>query len=102
MRPGWPVAARCSIVSWRSAGLGDKLGALLVQLPPKFAFDEDVSDRFLRGLRARIGTPVAFEPRHASWFASGVDDWLAKRRVARAATYPALVAGADKPGAGVA
>ena len=80
------------------AGLGDKLGALLVQLPPKFAFDEDVSDRFLRGLRARIGTPVAFEPRHASWFASGVDDWLAKRRVARAATYPALVAGADKPG----
>ena len=79
-------------------GLGDKLGALLVQLPPKFAFDEDVSDRFLRGLRARIGTPVAFEPRHASWFASGVDDWLAKRRVARAATHPALVAGADKPG----
>ena len=26
-------------------GLGDKLGALLVQLPPKFAFDENVSDR---------------------------------------------------------
>ena len=23
------------------------------------------------GLRERIGTPVAFEPRHANWFASG-------------------------------
>lgn len=81
-----------------ATGLGDKLGALLVQLPPKFAFDAAVTDRFLGDLRARIDTPVAFEPRHASWFTSDVDDWLAQRRVARAATDPASIAGADRPG----
>ena len=79
-------------------GLGDKLGVLLVQLPPKFVFDERVADRFVRDLRRRIDTPVAFEPRHPSWFTSDVDDWLAKRRLARVAADPASVAGAEKPG----
>lgn len=48
-------------------GLGDKLGALLVQLPPSLVFEPDVEVFFVR-LRERFGGRVAFEPRHASWF----------------------------------
>jgi uncharacterized protein YecE (DUF72 family) len=79
-------------------GLGDKLGALLVQLPPKSALSKRVADRFFRDLRVRIDTDVVLEPRHASWFAPDVDDWLAKRRVARVAADPARIAGAGEPG----
>jgi uncharacterized protein YecE (DUF72 family) len=81
-----------------AAGLGDKLGVLLVQLPPKSALSKRIADRFFRDLRARIDTHVALEPRHASWFALGVDDWLAKRRITRVAADPARVSGAGEPG----
>jgi uncharacterized protein YecE (DUF72 family) len=79
-------------------GLGDKLGVLLVQLPPKFAFDEGAADRFFRDLRARIHIPVALEPRHASWFTPDVDSWLMERRIARVAADPARLPGAENPG----
>jgi uncharacterized protein YecE (DUF72 family) len=79
-------------------GLGDKLAVLLVQLPPKSALSKRVADRFFRDLRARIDTDVVLEPRHASWFAPDVDDWLAKRRVARVAADPARITGAAEPG----
>jgi uncharacterized protein YecE (DUF72 family) len=79
-------------------GLGDKLGVLLVQLPPKSAFDEQVADDFFRELRTRIDAPVACEPRHASWFTPQVDDWLAGRRIARVAADPAKPDGAGAPG----
>jgi uncharacterized protein YecE (DUF72 family) len=79
-------------------GLGDKLGVLLVQLPPKSALSKRIADRFFRELRARIDTDVVLEPRQASWFAPGVDDWLAKRRIARVAADPAPLAAAGEPG----
>jgi uncharacterized protein YecE (DUF72 family) len=79
-------------------GLGDKLAVLLLQLPPKAALSKRIADRFFRDLRARIDTDVVLEPRHASWFAPGVDDWLAKRRVARVGADPARIAGAGEPG----
>jgi uncharacterized protein YecE (DUF72 family) len=79
-------------------GLGDKLGVLLVQLPPKSAFEARVADQFFRDLRTRIDTPVACEPRHASWFAPEMDGWLAERRIARVAADPAPVTGAGDPG----
>ena len=81
-----------------ATGLGDKLGVLLVQLPPKSALSKCIADRFFRDLRARIDTDVVLEPRHASWFAPDVDDWLAKRRVARVAADPSRIAGAEEPG----
>lgn len=80
------------------SGLGDRLGVLLVQLPPSLAFDEAVADRFFADLRRRIAAPVAFEPRHGSWFASGLDGWLARRLVARVAADPAPVPGAGETG----
>jgi uncharacterized protein YecE (DUF72 family) len=81
-----------------TTGLGDKLGVLLVQLPPKSTLSKRVADRFFCDLRTRIDIAVVLEPRHASWFAPGVDDWLAQRRIARAAADPARVSGADEPG----
>jgi uncharacterized protein YecE (DUF72 family) len=79
-------------------GLGDKLAVLLVQLPSNSALSKRIADRFFRDLRACIDTDVVLEPRHASWFAPDVDDWLAKRRVARVAADPARIAGAGEPG----
>jgi uncharacterized protein YecE (DUF72 family) len=79
-------------------GLGDKLGVLLVQLPPSFAFAAQPANRFFRALHARIDVPVAFEPRHASWFTQKVDTWLIDRRVARVAADPLPADGADVPG----
>src|SRR5690606_30485903 len=47
------------------AGLGGKLGPLLVQLPPSHAWDARVAPRFFRALRARFDGLVACAPRHA-------------------------------------
>lgn len=79
-------------------GLGDKLGVLLVQLPPSFSFDRQLADRFFRTLRTRIGTPAALEPRHRSWFEADVTAWLADIGVARVAADPAPAAEAGEAG----
>jgi uncharacterized protein YecE (DUF72 family) len=81
-----------------ATGLGGRLGVLLVQLAPKLAFDAEVAARFFDELHARIATPVALEPRNASWFAPEMDEWLARHRIARLAADPARVAGADEAG----
>ena len=78
-------------------GLGDRLGVLLVQLPPKLALDKRVAGGFFRNLRKRIDVPVACEPRHASWFVPEINDWLAERRIARVAADPATLQGAGEP-----
>ena len=80
------------------AGLGPKLGPLLVQLPPSLAFQDGVADRFLADLRSRIGGSIVCEPRHASWFTPDVDGLLGEFGVARVAADPAPVAGAGEPG----
>ena len=60
--------------------LGDKLGALLFQLPPSFRKNVDVLARFLDTLPA--GLSAAFEFRHASWHDSAVVDLLNARGAA--------------------
>ena len=80
------------------AGLGDKLAVLLVQLPPKFEFEEKVADGFFRALRTRFDTPVALEPRNASWFTPEADHWMSERGIARVAADPARVIEAGEPG----
>lgn len=54
--------------------LGDKLGAVLFQLPPNMKQDLERLDAFLAGL----GDPsrVVFEFRHASWFEEATYDCL--------------------------
>ena len=79
-------------------GLGDKLGVLLVQLPPSFGFDKQMVGRFFHKLRMRTECPSVLEPRHSSWFGSDVERWLVDLRVSRVAADPAPIAGADKAG----
>jgi uncharacterized protein YecE (DUF72 family) len=79
-------------------GLGAKLGVILVQLPPKLAFDERTSHAFFEGLRQRTDVQVACEPRHPSWGSARVDRLLAKWRVSRVAADPAPWPGAGEPG----
>jgi len=80
------------------APLGERVGCMLVQLPPSLGLDVAVATRFLAALRARHAGPVALEPRHADWFAPAAGRLLAAHRVARVAADPARVPGADEPG----
>lgn len=80
------------------APLGAKLAVLLVQLPPKLAFDARVAERFFASLRGSIDAGIVCEPRNASWFADEADSMLRQARVARAAADPALGTAAAVPG----
>ncbi len=77
--------------------LGDKLGPVLVQLPPSLAFAPALAD-FFRDLRTRFCGAVVCEPRHRSWFTDEVDQLLAELHIARVAADPALVPRAGEPG----
>lgn len=80
------------------AGLGDKRGPILVQLPPKLAFDAAVATAFLAQLRDAVGGQIVCEPRHPSWFQPEADALLDENRVARVAADPAPVPAAASPG----
>jgi uncharacterized protein YecE (DUF72 family) len=75
-----------------------KLGCLLVQLPPSFAYDATVTGRFFENLKSRTAVPIACEPRHASWFAPEADDLLRQFAIARVAADPARAPVAGEPG----
>jgi len=47
--------------------LGEKLGVILVQIPPRLEFDEATVEEFFAPLRELYLGPVAFEARHPSW-----------------------------------
>jgi uncharacterized protein YecE (DUF72 family) len=80
------------------AELGEKLGALLVQLPPSLAYEAATADLFFTALVARAPVPVVCEPRHVSWFEPQADAQLASLRVARAAADPLRHPDAMQPG----
>ncbi len=81
------------------AGLGSKLGPVLVQLPPKLAFDEATAHDFFTTLRELHVGQVVLEPRHESWFTSTVDQLLRGFEIARvAADPPKGSAAAARPG----
>ncbi|MDP9205156.1 MAG: DUF72 domain-containing protein [Gemmatimonadota bacterium] len=81
-----------------TAGLGTKLGPILVQLPPSFAFDASVVSSFFGELRNRFEGAVVLEPRHESWFTNDVAALLIEYQVARVAADPARVPAASEPG----
>jgi len=61
-------------------GLGEKRGAVLLQLPPDFTKDTEVLETFLKELPE--GMRVAFEFRHESWFDDEVYALLEKHNAA--------------------
>ncbi|HUR55701.1 MAG TPA: DUF72 domain-containing protein, partial [Gemmataceae bacterium] len=78
--------------------LGEKLGPLLVQLPPSLAFAAGVAGQFFEALRSRFDGDVVFEPRHPSWFEPAAERLVTGSRVARVAADPAVVPAAGEPG----
>ena len=70
------VTAFCEV----AGTLGDKLGALLFQLPPNLKKDIALFDAFLAVLPPRA--PAAFEFRHESWLADDVYERLRARNLA--------------------
>lgn len=80
------------------AGLGDRRGPALVQLPPKLAFDAELAASFLAEATQLLGAPIVCEPRHASWFEPAADSLLHDLGVARVAADPALCPAAAQPG----
>lgn len=80
------------------AGLGQRLGGVLVQLPPSLAFDARTANAFFAMLRRRTVAPVACEPRHASWFEPRVDAIWMRYDIARVAADPARIPEAAQPG----
>ena len=63
-----------------AAGLGDRLGPVLLQLPPDLRAAPQLLDECLG--RFPAGIRVAVEPRHESWWSAEVRDVLAARNAA--------------------
>jgi uncharacterized protein YecE (DUF72 family) len=78
--------------------LGNKLGAVLVQLPPGLRYDATISADFFALLRGLFDGRVACEPRHSTWFTDDVDQMLSAFKVARVAADPPPVPLAAVPG----
>ncbi|SNY41772.1 DUF72 domain-containing protein [Paractinoplanes atraurantiacus] len=74
--PGEPVERFMS----RAGALGDKLGPVLIQLPPTLKADLPALDETLGHFPANVR--VVVEPRHDSWFTSDLCDLLRERRAA--------------------
>ncbi|MCC2667549.1 MAG: hypothetical protein K0Q72_20 [Armatimonadetes bacterium] len=81
-----------------AGALGEKLGPLLVQLPPSLPFQPAAAAAFFSALRERFIGGVVCEPRHRTWFTPEAEDLLIGCRVARVAADPAPVPAAAEPG----
>jgi uncharacterized protein YecE (DUF72 family) len=77
--------------------LGDRLGPLLVQLPPSLALDAVSAERFFMALRERWPGDVACEPRHGAWFGEEAEALFIRYRIARVAADPAPHPAAAEP-----
>ena len=80
-------------------GLGSKLGAVLVQLPPGLAYDPRMVESFFTALRARYRGPAVCEPRHPTWFTGAADRRLAAHGAGRVAADPSCGEHGDEPAA---
>jgi uncharacterized protein YecE (DUF72 family) len=78
--------------------LGEKLGPILFQLPPKSAFDIVIAKAFLTMLRDLYQGPTVFEPRHPTWFTAEADRLLKEFNISRVVADPARIPAAATVG----
>jgi uncharacterized protein YecE (DUF72 family) len=76
--------------------LGPKLGCVLIQLPPRAAFDAAVADEFFSMLRSHYAGPAVCEPRHATWFDENAVAMLKRYAIGRVAADPPPHPGANE------
>jgi uncharacterized protein YecE (DUF72 family) len=69
-------------------GLGEKLGAWLVQLPPSAVLNGQAARRFFAAMRRESSQPIACEPRHRSWFTASADEIFAQFALTRVLADP--------------
>ena len=81
------------------AGLGEKVGPILVQLPPSLEFNARTAHTFFTLLRAHAQGAVVCEPRHESWFTEKAEAVLVGYEVARVAADPSRIKPAKRPAA---
>lgn len=79
-------------------GLGEKLGPVLVQLPPSLKFNLPLATNFFGALRSTFDTPLVCEPRHPSWFDIEAEILLREYSIGRVAADPVVVPEAASPG----
>jgi uncharacterized protein YecE (DUF72 family) len=76
---------------------GTRLGPVLIQLPPKLAFDEKDAEAFFTDLRSIFQGRVACEPRHESWTSQESKALLAASRIARVVADPPVIVDQFEP-----
>lgn len=79
------------------SGLQDKLGCVLVQLPPTLALDITGAHAFFQMLRRHSDIALALEPRHASWAGPGAEALLQEWRIARVVADPVRIPEGQHP-----
>lgn len=75
--------------------LGDRLGCLLLQLPPSLAFETQVAEVFFTRLRECFAGQVVIEPRHESWVHG--EPMLTHYRIAQARVDPSRLSNDGQP-----
>lgn len=75
--------------------LGDRLGCLLIQLPPSLAYDAVTAEVFFLALRSRYAGAVVLEPRHETWL--NANSLLVEQRIGQVAADPSPIAGGQAP-----
>jgi uncharacterized protein YecE (DUF72 family) len=80
------------------AGLGSRLGSLLVQLPPSFQFESRRVGRFFALLRQLHAGAIVCEPRHPTWTSEPATRLLISYQIARVAADPPRAPGLEQPG----
>jgi uncharacterized protein YecE (DUF72 family) len=81
----------------QTSALGEKRGPVLLQLPPKLAFDKAAVLDFFSMFRRLYKGPAVLEPRNVSWFGPEADTILQEFHFARVAADPALAPEAAQP-----
>lgn len=71
--------------------LQEKLGCLLVQLPPSLRYDALAAGRFFDKLRTLVDVPIVCEPRHATWFEEAAAGMLAESKTGYVIADPPAV-----------
>lgn len=72
-----------------AGALGDKLGCVLMQLPPSMQFDPALAAAFFALLKQSFGCMVACEARHPSWFGDDATALLTASGITRVIADPA-------------
>jgi len=76
--------------------LGDKLGPLLIQFPPKAAFNKSVASELFLSFREKYNGEIVCEPRHATWFELEAYELLKSFSISLVVADPKPVPGAPE------